>query len=197
MRFKIKKKFKKKKIYNKIIKMSVPNLKIVHTIKNLRQKINSVPLEKKGTDSVSYLNHTYTFNPKNNLYYVFNPDEVLTEEEPDITFRFTDIHRLSDETWNNLTDDIIVFEGVRYKPSSDIQTLYFRETIQIKTADGSSIRASAIYEDSGNSELTTVSTVFFPVECASGKFKDIKIIKFNYFNDYEPNKKVRTLELLI
>ena len=92
---------------------------------------------------------------------------------------------------------IIVFEGVRFRPTSKVQTLYFRETIQIKNADGSSIRASAIYEDSGDNELTTVNIAYFPVECASGKFKDVKIIKFNYFNDYEPNKNVRRLELLM
>ena len=158
--------------------------------------------KKKGTKSISYLNHIYTFNPENNLYYVFNVDkpDALIENNPDVSFRYTDIDSLTDETWNNFTDNIIVFEGVRIRytpPSSDVQTLYFRETIQIKNADGSSIRASAIYEDSGDNELTTVNTAYFPVECASGKFKDVKIIKFNYFNDYEPNKNVRRLELLM
>ena len=79
----------------------------------------------------------------------------------------------------------------------DVQIPFFRETMQILSRDGSSIRASAMYEDSGDGAVTTVNTVYFPVECADGKFKDIKIIKFNYFNNYQPNKNVRTLELLM
>jgi hypothetical protein len=146
-----------------------------------------------------HFNSTYTFNNNNNLYYDFNVNtetDDLSTNESNVDYRYISSQRLSDKTWNNKTNDILTYEGIRYTPNEEVTGSLFRETLHILSDEGT-IRASSIYEDSGTDSLTTIDNVFFPVQSADGIFKDIKIIKIEYDNDKYENKNVRTLKLLM
>jgi len=146
------------------------------------------------TNTITHFNKTYTYNSDENLYYIFATSSILVDQS-NTDRRYVNSQRLSDETWSAETNDILTYEGIKYEPNDTVSELLFRETLQILTSEGT-IRASSIYEDSGVDEVTTVDSVFFPVECSDGIFEDVKIIKIEYDNDTYPDKLVRTLLLL-
>lgn len=146
-----------------------------------------------------HFNSTYTFNNNNNLYYDFivnAESDNLSTNESNVDYRYISSQKLSDKTWNNKTNDILTYEGIRYTPNDEVTGSLFRETLHILSNEGT-IRASSIYEDSGTGSLTTVENVFFPVQSADGIFKDVKIIKIEYNNDKYENKNIRTLKMLM
>ena len=152
-----------------------------------------------NTSTIIHFNNTYTFDNSKNLYYDFivnAESDNLSTNESNVDYRYISSQKLSDKTWNNKTNDILTYEGIRYTPNDEVTGSLFRETLHILSNEGT-IRASSIYEDSGTGSLTTVENVFFPVQSADGIFKDVKIIKIEYDNDKYENKNVRTLKMLM
>jgi hypothetical protein len=161
-----------------------------------------------GDTTITYLDNTYTYNDEDNLYYYFakdtsdddDDDDVADDSETNVEARYVSMLPLSDSIWENYTKDVATYEGLRYEPTDEITSRLFRETLHIISldSDGSvvgTIRASSIYEDSGDSSTTTVDTVSFPVQSSEGIYNDVKLINISYDNDSYDDRNVRTLRL--
>ena len=169
-------------------------------------------IENEVTDTtdktITYLGNTYSYNEDDNLYYHFEKtpegevdDGVADVEENNVEVRYVSILPLSPSNWIDYTLDVATYEGIRYDPNDLITTRFFRETLQINSFldDGTevgTIRASSMYIDAGEGTTTTVDTAYFPVECADGKYSDVKIIKIIYDNNTYADRNVRTLQML-
>ena len=161
-----------------------------------------------GDTTITYLGNTYSYNEDDNLYYHFEKtpegevdDGVADVEENNVEVRYVSILPLSPSNWIDYTLDVATYEGIRYDPNDLITTRFFRETLQINSFldDGTevgTIRASSMYIDAGEGTTTTVDTAYFPVECADGKYSDVKIIKIIYDNNTYADRNVRTLQML-
>ena len=160
-------------------------------------------------NSVTHLDISYKYKEDENLYYFFakaSTDEeeydsnVADDSETNVEARYVSMLPLSDSIWENYTKDVATYEGLRYEPTDEITSRLFRETLHIISldSDGSvvgTIRASSIYEDSGDSSTTTVDTVSFPVQSSEGIYNDVKLINISYDNDSYDDRNVRTLRL--
>ena len=172
---------------------------------------SSVELTAEESDaiSVTHLDISYKYKEGENLYYYFakatsdeeeDDSNVADDSETNVEARYVSMLSLSDSKWENNTSDVATYEGVRYDETDEINKKYYRETLHIVSvdSDGSvvgTIRASSIYEDSGDSSTTTVDTVSFPVQSSEGIYNDVKLIKISYDNDTYDDINVRTLRL--
>ena len=157
--------------------------------------------------TITYLGNTYTYNEDDNLYYFIikrvgrEEENVIDDDEVNVEVRYVSMLPLSTSDWLDETIEVATYEGIRYDPTGRVNLKLFRETLQIfsllddGTQDGT-IRASSIYIDAGEGTITTVDSAYFPVECADGKYSDVKIIKILYDNDTYADRNVRTLQLL-
>ena len=138
--------------------------------------------EGSNESKIVHLGQDYTYNEDKSLYYRI----------------------VGDGASNIAVNDILTYEGIRYEPDEEDLggRRFFRETLHVLSfspSDGSTIgtiRASSIYEDEGDTSITTIDNAAFPVQSADGIYKDVKVIIIYYDNDTYEDKRVRTLRLL-
>lgn len=162
--------------------------------------------ESSNESKIVHLGQDYTYNEDKSLYYkiVGDGSSNIAVNETNVELRFVSTNLLTDKSWDNNKSDIITYEGIRYEPDEEYfgGRRFFRETLHVLSfspSDGSTIgtiRASSIYEDEGDTSITTIDNAAFPVQSADGIYKDVKVIIIYYDNDTYEDKRVRTLRLL-
>jgi hypothetical protein len=111
-------------------------------------------------------------------------NNIIIKTDPLTSSRCT-IYRMTDKNYNPIENKNIEFKTFvipSNNPISGITNQYFDQTAMIKTKNNF-VSGNAIYADTSTGNITTVTSVDFPVTASSGKLKNAVLIRIEYDND--------------